>query len=172
MARSKVAFRRSSNRSRRGSERRAYTAAMSAVGLAAAMAGLVVSRTRRGRQGAHGRNRGVVGRARRAVKEQAHHASARGRYVQGRARGILHRVTPHRSEHVPDAQLEDRVRSTMFRDPLIPKRDIQISATRGLITLDGHVRSARVAEEIERRARAIPDVESVRNLLVIGDGSL
>lgn len=170
MARSKEVFRRHANRSHRFSDRRAYTAAMSAVGLAAAMAGLVVSQVRRGRQGS--RRRGVTGRASRAIKDQAHHAGSRGRYVSGRARGVLHRALPHRTEQVPDAQLEDRVRSTMFRDPLVSKRDITISATRGLITLDGHVRTARMAAEIERRARAIPDVESVRNLLVVGNGSM
>ncbi len=56
----------------------------------------------------------------------------------------------------------------MFRDPLVPKRDITIMADRGMVTIGGHVRTARMAEEIERRARAIPDVTGVRNMIVVG----
>lgn len=148
--------------------RRVYTAAMSSVGLAAAMAGLVVGRNRN-RRSRRRSSSGLVERARHSIKERAHDVSVRQRYARGRARGTLHRVLPHQHSIPPDGQLEDRIKSMMFRDPLVPKRDISIVADRGIITLGGHVRTARMAEEIERRTRAIPDVTGVRNLLVVGN---
>jgi hypothetical protein len=179
-ARSRRAFGRTIIRGsggRRGARRGAtqshgavYTAAMSSVGLAAAMAGLVASRARFRRSRAARRSSGssVARRARRAVRERVHELGMQERYAQGRARGVLYRVMPQRHDVPSDAQLEDRVRSMMFRDPLVPKRDIMVTADRGMVTLAGRVRTARMAQEIERRAAAIPDVEAVRNLLAIG----
>jgi BON domain len=63
-----------------------------------------------------------------------------------------------------DATLAAKVETDLFRDPTLPKGNLNINVERGVVVLRGQVDSDAQRTEIERRAAAIPGVWSVRNL--------
>ena len=63
-----------------------------------------------------------------------------------------------------DATLAAKVETELFRDPTLPKGNLNINVERGVVVLRGQVDSEAQRTEIERRAAAIPGVWSVRNL--------
>jgi hypothetical protein len=63
-----------------------------------------------------------------------------------------------------DATLLDRVRSELFRDPELPKGDINLSAANGVVELRGQV-APDLIEDIGTRAAAVEGVVRVENLL-------
>jgi hypothetical protein len=69
-----------------------------------------------------------------------------------------------------DATLAAKVETELFRDPTLPKGNLNINVERGVVVLRGQVDSEAQQSEIERRAAAIPGVWSVRNLThLVGD---
>ena len=75
-----------------------------------------------------------------------------------------------------DATLRDRVESELFRDPEVPKGQMNVDAAAGVVTLRGTVDAAWV-EDLPIRAGAVEGVVRVENLLTAaepgasGDGS-
>jgi osmotically-inducible protein OsmY len=63
-----------------------------------------------------------------------------------------------------DATLAAKVETELFRDPSLPKGNLNINVERGIVVLRGQVDSDAQRAEIEMRAAAIPGVWSVRNL--------
>lgn len=64
-----------------------------------------------------------------------------------------------------DASLAMKVESELFRDPSVPKGDININVEQGVVVLRGEVADPALGERLEREARAIPGVWEVENLL-------
>jgi hypothetical protein len=64
-----------------------------------------------------------------------------------------------------DPALTSKVETELFRDPSIPKGRININTEQGVVVLRGEVDNADQSREIERRARRIPGVVEVENLL-------
>lgn len=106
---------------------------------------------------------------RRSARRARHTARVARKLATGRAHGMIHRANVALIGHKApsDPQLEQRVRSILFRDALMPKREITVHAHDGTVTLTGTVRSGRVAREIERRTRDIADVTHVNNDIVV-----
>ena len=64
-----------------------------------------------------------------------------------------------------DAALAMKVESELFRDPDVPKGDININVEQGVVVLRGEVADAGMSERLENAARAISGVWEVENLL-------
>ena len=64
-----------------------------------------------------------------------------------------------------DATLKHKVESILFRDPDVPKGDININAEYGVIVLRGTARTPDEVNDIEQQVRAIDGVRDVDNRL-------
>jgi osmotically-inducible protein OsmY len=69
-----------------------------------------------------------------------------------------------RREPPDDVTLAQKVASTLFRDPSVPKGAISINAEAGVVFLRGMVESEMIPE-IEQATRRVPGVRDVENLL-------
>ena len=63
------------------------------------------------------------------------------------------------------AALAHKVESELFRDSTVPKGKIDVNAVNRVVYLRGQAPTPQMVNELERRARAIPEVERVENLL-------
>ena len=68
-----------------------------------------------------------------------------------------------------DSDLAHKVETELFRDPNIPKGNINVNAENGTVVLRGQVENADEINVIERKVRDIPGVASVENLLHLPD---
>ncbi|HEV8230422.1 MAG TPA: BON domain-containing protein [Candidatus Limnocylindria bacterium] len=116
------------------------------------------------------------GRYRRNVTRDRFAGSARdasdeleraGKRVAAEAYGAKQKLTHLNSEEPPenDAVLKHKVMSELFRDPDIPKGDINIDAVDGVVHLRGQVDRPDQINDIEERVRRINGVREVENLL-------
>jgi gas vesicle protein len=94
----------------------------------------------------------------------------RAEYLSGFAEGAKHRVkemadggSDRRPEN--EAVLVDRVLSQVFRDPELPKGDINVDANGTTVYLRGAVDDDELAMDIEKRVRAVEGVDDVVNLI-------
>lgn len=91
--------------------------------------------------------------------------------------GTLEREGPHIGDEdlaaamtfPDDATLRDRVESELFRDPGVPKGQMNIDAAAGVVTLRGTVDAALV-EDLTERVGAVEGVVRVENLLTPAEG--
>jgi osmotically-inducible protein OsmY len=67
-----------------------------------------------------------------------------------------------------DATLVQKVESEVFRDPTIPKGQINVNAENGVIYLRGRVDSPDLVKQLERTVRDVQGVRDVENLLHLG----
>lgn len=94
----------------------------------------------------------------------------RADYISGFAEGARHRVREMAeggSDRRPENEsvLVDRVLSQVFRDPALPKGDINIDATGTTVYLRGTVEDEDLAMDIEKRVRGVEGVDEVVNLI-------
>jgi len=68
-----------------------------------------------------------------------------------------------------DPTLVQKVESEIFRDPDIPKGQININAENGVVVLRGQLENPDQIRRVEESVRAIPGVEGVENLLHLPD---
>jgi osmotically-inducible protein OsmY len=148
---------------RRRRRRRAQIAAAFAAGVAAG-GGLLyfvdsVSGRRR-RKTSSDRAAGSLRRAwRRTVRA--------GRGVRATAYGTTQRVR-HRTEvpkDLDDVTLAHKVESEIFRDPNVPKGQINVNAQRGVVQLRGEVPTADMLSDLVDRTRKVQGVREVESLL-------
>lgn len=107
------------------------------------------------------RTAGIVRRAG-AVTERTQRKIASDLY------GVGQKVThPGMTQAEPanDATLAQKVMTELFRDPDIPKGSINVNAENGVIQLRGQVERPEMVLEVEGRARRVPGVLDVENLL-------
>ena len=91
-----------------------------------------------------------------------------GRHVSSDAYGAKQRIA-HRPEEkaggLNDPTLAAKVETEIFRDPDVPKGDINVQAHDGVVELRGEVPSPELIDELVERTRRIPEVRDVENLL-------
>jgi hypothetical protein len=66
---------------------------------------------------------------------------------------------------VDEVTLKQRVESEIFRDPQVPKGDINLDVRGGLVVLRGQVKQPEQIEVLERDVRRVAGVTRVENLL-------
>jgi hypothetical protein len=133
--------------------------------LASAVGGAIVAfffDPRSGRRRRHTVRDRVFSRARRTERK----AVVGARRAEWRLIGAGRRMLNARRRREPpdDVTLAQKVASTLFRDPSVPKGAISINAEAGVVFLRGMVDSERIPE-IEQAARRVPGVREVENLL-------
>jgi hypothetical protein len=96
------------------------------------------------------------------------HAQRFGRFtsstIYGYSQKLIH-LMPTARPTPSDETLAQRVRSKILRDPALPKHRITISAEQGIIILRGEVDQPEQIRTLEKKARKIPGVRGVENLL-------
>ena len=103
-------------------------------------------------------------RARRLLGATAQACRLGALAVYGTWQKAVHAQPEHWS--VPnDATLAQRVESELFRDPEIPKGDINVNVEAGIVVLRGQVQTPEQIRAIEKAVDRIPGVRRVHNLL-------
>jgi osmotically-inducible protein OsmY len=90
------------------------------------------------------------------------------RAVVSETYGLAMKATHLREARKPqpnDATLVQKVESEVFRDPAIPKGQINVNAENGVVVLRGAVDSPALVERLEKATRSVHGVRDVRNLL-------
>lgn len=80
-----------------------------------------------------------------------------------RAPAFLRRGGP--KEAFNDPTLAGKVESEIFRDTEVPKGQVNVQAHDGVVELRGEVERPELIEQLVERARSIPEVREVENLL-------
>jgi|SRR5215210_343697 len=120
----------------------------------------------------------VSGRRRRAdvgmrlpafFRRRGREAGRFGRGVSADAYGFKQRVA-HRSPQPKEGAFNDpalarKVETEIFRDPDVPKGNINVQAHDGVVELRGEVPRPELIDELVERTRQIPEVVDVENLL-------
>jgi len=84
--------------------------------------------------------------------------------VSGKVEALRH-GTSEPKEGMDDVTLARKVESELFRDADAPKGQVDVSAVDGVVELRGQVKRPEDVNELEAKARGIPEVRDVRNLL-------
>ncbi len=85
-------------------------------------------------------------------------------FATGKAKAVANR-SPGPKAGMDDNTLKGKVETELFRDPDIPKGQINIHVVDGVVELRGEVKRPEVKKELEAKAQAIPEVREVSNLL-------
>jgi osmotically-inducible protein OsmY len=136
-------------------------AAGTGVGLGAAAAYLLDPDRGRGRRAR------IADQAAAGARRVAHRAGQIGRLQVGRLAGLTEEFR-HRGDAPPmldDASLAMKVETELFRDPAVPKGQININVECGVVVLRGEVGDQKLKKRIADLARGIEGIEGVRNLL-------
>ena len=91
-------------------------------------------------------------------------------YVSGFATGAYHRakdVIAPQQEPLPDQSefITDRVMSIVFRDPKLPKGQVNVNTVDQVVYLRGHIDDQNLVDEIVERTRNVAGVKDVVNLI-------
>jgi osmotically-inducible protein OsmY len=94
-------------------------------------------------------------------------AARAGRAVAAEAYGLGQKATHLQEEpkDLDDATLADKVRSEVFRDPELPKGDINVNVQDGVVQLRGQVERPELIDELVEQTRKVQGVRNVENLL-------
>ena len=84
--------------------------------------------------------------------------------VTGKVNALRHGSSEPKPE-MDDTTLARKVESELFRPAGSPKGQVDVSAIDGVIELRGQVKRPEDVKDFEAKARAIPEVRDVRNLL-------
>lgn len=106
----------------------------------------------------------TMGTARRALRRTRR--LGQGAIVAGEAGAA--KLTHLREEPKPgmsDETLAQKIMSEVFRDPEIPKGDVNVNVEHGVAVLRGQVQRPELVRELEKRVRKVHGVERVENLL-------
>ena len=106
----------------------------------------------------------VAGMSRRRARQAEQLAGAAAAQAQGVAQQVRHREEEPKDQP-DDVTLTRKVESEIFRDPEIPKGQINVNAENGKIVLRGEVGQPELIRDLEERARSVQGVEDVENLL-------
>jgi osmotically-inducible protein OsmY len=91
--------------------------------------------------------------------------AARG--VEAAAYGRAHRLAHLREKpkQLNDTTLARKVETELFRDPWVPKGDINVNVQRGVVQLRGTVQTRDMLDTLVERVRAVQGVHDVESLL-------
>lgn len=89
------------------------------------------------------------------------------RFAEGHAYGVVQETVPHRRDNPnpDDLTLRDRVESEVFRDPNIPKGDINIDVVEGIVELRGELKQPEDINNLVKTVQKVRDVKSVHSYL-------
>jgi osmotically-inducible protein OsmY len=85
-------------------------------------------------------------------------------FAIGKAKAVANR-NPEPKVGMDDNTLKGKVETELFRDESIPKGQINVHVVDGVVELRGEVKQPEVKKDLEAKARAIPEVREVSNLL-------
>ena len=91
-----------------------------------------------------------------------------GRSASGQAGGLVQKAKHLQEEPKPqpdDVTLTRKVETEIFRDPDVPKGQINVNAENGKVYLRGEVGKPELIKDLEQRARKVQGVQDVENLL-------
>ena len=119
---------------------------------------------------ARGRSRRALTRDRTLglVRRTGRRASGVWRGVRAHLYGWAQKARHLREQPKPapdDWTLAQKVESQIFRDPKVPKGQINVNAEQGVVYLRGEVPTNDLVEELERATRRVQGVVDVHNLL-------
>jgi hypothetical protein len=88
------------------------------------------------------------------------------RYGFSQANGLVRRVTNRSTpKDLDDVTLARKVETEIFRSAGAPKGKVDVNAVDGVVWLRGEVKRPEQIKALEAKARAIPEVRDVENLL-------
>jgi hypothetical protein len=91
-----------------------------------------------------------------------------GRGAVAEAEGLAHKAAHLREEPKPglsDETVTAKIMSEVFRDPELPKGDVNVNVERGIAVLRGTVRRPELIDELISRVRKVQGVREVASLL-------
>jgi hypothetical protein len=103
-----------------------------------------------------------------------HRVRRAGRAVGAEAYGLAMKAAHLREARKPqpnDATLVQKVESEVFRDPAIPKGQINVNAEDGVVFLRGEVDSPELISSLEKSTGKVKGVRGVENLLRLAPGT-
>jgi osmotically-inducible protein OsmY len=123
----------------------------------------------------NGRRRRVLVRDRTLAtfRRLGRRAERAGRAVGAEAYGVSQKVQHLKEEpkEFDDATLAQKVQSEIFRDPSVPKGQINVNAAEGVVALRGQVDSPEMIDELVEKTRKVQGVRDVENHLSVAGGS-
>lgn len=113
------------------------------------------------------RRKVAVDRAAGQVRHGWRRAVRAARGVQATTYGTVQQLTHVREapKELDDATLARKVETELFRDPQVPKGEINVNVQRGIVQLRGAVPTRVMLEALVERTRAIQGVREVESLL-------
>jgi osmotically-inducible protein OsmY len=117
-----------------------------------------------------GRRRRALLRDRTAgmARRRARAAARTGRGVGAEVYGVAQKATHLREEpkgDLDDNTLRAKVETELFRDPDVPKGQINVNAQNGVVQLRGEVDHPEMIRALAEKARKVHGVQDVENLL-------
>lgn len=88
--------------------------------------------------------------------------------ASAQADALKQKATHMKEEPKPqpdDVTLARKVETEIFRDPEVPKGQINVNAENGKVVLRGEVSQPELIKDLEERARSVQGVQEVENLL-------
>jgi osmotically-inducible protein OsmY len=109
----------------------------------------------------------LVDRAAATARRGAERAERAGRGVGARVYGTAQRVQHLKEEpkDYDDVTLARKVETEIFRDPDVPKGQIDVNAQEGVVQLRGEVPSPDMLAELVEKTRKVQGVRDVESLL-------
>jgi osmotically-inducible protein OsmY len=116
---------------------------------------------RRRRAELRDRSAAVVRRSFRRLERAQRHAQAEAYGLSQKARHLQEEPKPAPD----DVTLAQKVETEIFRDPKVPKGQINVNAENGTVVLRGQVETPELIRDLEQRTRRVQGVQDVENLL-------
>lgn len=88
--------------------------------------------------------------------------------AQSQEQSVVERPRPGSTEQpkpLNDVAITRKVETELFRDPDVPKGQIDVNTAGGVVWLRGEAKTPEMINDLERRARDIAEVHGVENLL-------
>lgn len=85
--------------------------------------------------------------------------------AQGLVQKAKHARTDDKLADPNDATLARKVETEIFRDPDVPKGQIDVNAEDGVVILRGEVERPELIRDLEEKTRSVQGVKNVENLL-------
>jgi hypothetical protein len=105
----------------------------------------------------------TAGTARTIGRRAGRAARAAESFARGKVSAVAHRHPEPKD--LTDETLKAKVESELFRPEDSPKGSVNVLAVDGVVELRGEVKTPEEKKELEKRARAIPEVQDVKNML-------
>jgi osmotically-inducible protein OsmY len=118
-------------------------------------------------QGGRGRRHLAVDRTAAFFRSGRRRAARAGRGVAAEAYGVSQKVRHRKQEpkDFDDATLADKIRSQVFRDPAVPKGNVNVNVQNGVVQLRGELPRPDLIEALVAETRKVQGVRDVENLL-------